>query len=696
MNKDDFNSLKDIEKDIILHPQEDLNYLDNLFNSDLFSQSEIKDINSALDLILHDEKLSEREKGNLLENSWKINHKFKCPTPEEFLTEEWIGPMSNDIFPHCREVFLKYFNPNTNKNKLVTYCCTGYGKSTLLALIKFYRAVINESYRNPKQYLNLGESTRLTDSTICFTKSSAYSLVLNLVENLLNTSPKCKKLHYERDMLNPEYTQSGKILFCNTSEGDSIFRIGNIYMECCSDINSLIGKNLVSVSCTEMAFLTEVMPEERVMKLLNEMISRVQNRFGYNNPNVSIVIDSSPNSLETQADQWINKHKNDKDVLFINDNKWSLPRFDWMFPLYNQDRKNNVFPIFKGTSTQPTKIITKDEVKNYNEDDILWTPIDLYELAKDNVAKTMRDFGATPTAGSDTKLFTNHELIEKCFVPNLKNFYMQEYASYLLPPETLLWDRVRPLLYVYTGKQNSFRLKRYPSAPRFIHIDLAEKKDMAGITMVHLECDKIGRKMYVVDFSLPIMCKKEDKINLDSFKYLVQCMKIYGNTNIKKVTYDNFQSAPSIQFIERLGIECERLSLDNTPDYYLSFASWVMQGRVKMGRNLIMKNNLKSLVTTNGGHNGKESKSGKLIIDHVQGDFFDMENSDWKTSKAGYFGKDLADSLCGACANADESKDNYALFLYDDSDEKEDCSQKNEKKLQDELYEKFGLKFKKK
>ena len=695
MNKDDFNSLKDIEKDIILHPQEDLNYLDNLFNSDLFSQSEIKDINSALDLILHDEKLSEREKGNLLENSWKINHKFKCPTPEEFLTEEWIGPMANDIFPHCREVFLKYFNPNTNKNKLVTYCCTGYGKSTLLALIKFYRAVINESYRNPKQYLNLGESTRLTDSTICFTKSSAYSLVLNLVENLLNTSPKCKKLHYERDMLNPEYNQSGKILFCNTSEGDSIFRIGNIYMEACSDINSLIGKNLVSVSCTEMAFLTEVMPEERVMKLLNEMISRVQNRFGYNNPNVSIVIDSSPNSLETQADQWINKHKNDKDVLFINDNKWSLPRFDWMFPLYNQDRKNNVFPIFKGTSTQPTKIITKDEVKNYNEDDILWTPIDLYELAKDNVAKTMRDFGATPTAGSDTKLFTNHQLINECFVPNLKNFYMFEYASYLLAPETLLWDKVRPLFYVYTGQKNSFRLKRYPSAERFVHIDMAEKKDMAGISMVHLETDKIGRKIYVADFTLPIMSKKDDKINLDSFKYLVYCMKIYGNTNIKKVTYDGFESKSSIQFLERIGFECERLSLDSPPDYYLSFASWVMQGRVKIGKNLVMKNNMKSLITTNEGHNGKESKSGKLIVDHVQGDWIDLENSDWEKSKCGYFGKDLSDSFVGACTNADKSNVNYASFLYDDADEKEDCSQKNEKKLQDELYEKFGLKFKK-
>ena len=571
---------------------------------------------------------------------------------------------------------------------------TGWGKSTLVALAKYYSALRVNSYREPSKILKLGKSSRITDITISFTKSSCYDLIIKPMVNILETSPMCERVHYERDMSDKELLNSGKILFCNTSKGNSMIRLGDVYFDVATEMTDLTGRNIVAEAMCEGNFLAEIMTEEKVMKLVNEMISRVQNRFGYNNPNNSIIFDSSPNSLEGQMDQWVLKHKNDKDVLFVNDKKWELPSFTWQFPIWEKDH-SKVFPVFKGTSTKPTKIITDEERKNYNDTDILDMPIDLYELAKDNVTKIMRDFGATPTAGSDTKLFTNHELIEKCFVPNLKNFYMQEYASYLLPPETLLWDRVRPLLYVYTGKQNSFRLKRYPSAPRFIHIDLAEKKDMAGITMVHLECDKIGRKMYVVDFSLPIMCKKEDKINLDSFKYLVQCMKIYGNTNIKKVTYDNFQSAPSIQFIERLGIECERLSLDSTPDYYLSFASWVMQGRVKMGRNLIMKNNLKSLVTTNGGHNGKESKSGKLIIDHVQGDFFDMENSDWKTSKAGYFGKDLADSLCGACANADESKDNYALFLYDDSDEKENCSQKNEKKLQDELYEKFGLKFKK-
>ncbi len=124
MDKNDFNSLIDMEKDIIQHPQDDLCYLDSILNSDLFTDAEIKDINSALGLILHDEKLSEREKGNLLENRGKINHKFKPPTVEEFLTEDWIGPQAKEVFPHCKEVFIKYFDPSVNKNTLITYCCT--------------------------------------------------------------------------------------------------------------------------------------------------------------------------------------------------------------------------------------------------------------------------------------------------------------------------------------------------------------------------------------------------------------------------------------------------------------------------------------------------------------------------------------------------------------------------------------------
>ena len=124
MQQQELNNLIDMEKDIIKHPSDDLQYLDGILNSDLFTESEIRDINNALGLILNDEKLSEREKGNLLENSWKINHKFRPPTVEEFLTEDWIGPQAKEIFPHCKKVFIEYFNPSVNKNTLITYCCT--------------------------------------------------------------------------------------------------------------------------------------------------------------------------------------------------------------------------------------------------------------------------------------------------------------------------------------------------------------------------------------------------------------------------------------------------------------------------------------------------------------------------------------------------------------------------------------------
>lgn len=691
MKASDYNSLIDIEKDILKHPSDDLNYLDNILNSDLFTQAEINDINSALNTILNDERLSESEKGNLLENNWKINHKFKPPTPEEFLTEDWIGTQAQDIYPHCRKVFLDYFNPLINKNTILLYAPVGFGKTTLVALIKLYRNIISLSYRDLKKQFKLAKSTRLCDITVSFSKQTAYDMITLPIINLMEISPKFERVRYERDITDASKRESGKMLFCNTSKGNAIIRIDDIFHECASSPSDLFGRTSICIGLNELANLCKIMPENKIMEMLEESETRLISRFGPNSPNTSFIIDTSPNSLETRVDKWIDDHKNDNDKLYVNCTKWSVQ--PWVFPEYDKDH-SKTFPIFKGTATQPPKIITEEERINYDSNDVMDFPIDLLASAKANVAKTMRDFGAIPTVGSDSKLFPNHQLIDKCFVPNLKNFYMYEYASYMLPPETLLWDKVRPLIYSYTGKDDSFRLKRYPSAERFIHIDLAEKKDMAGISMVHLECDKIGRKVYVVDFTLPIMCKTDDKINLDSFKYLVYCMKVHGNTNIRRATYDNFQSSSSIQFLERNGIECKNLSLDKTPDYYISFASYVAQGRVKMGRNLIMKNNLKSLITTNDGHNGKESKSGKLIIDHVQGEFFDMENSDWETSKAGYFGKDLSDSLCGACANADESNVNYVSFLYDDSEELGFDSNAEDNRFIDDIYEKFGLRAK--
>lgn len=550
---------------------------------------------------------------------------------------------------------------------------------------KFYRAVLTNSLRNPKQFLKLAESTRLTDVTVSFTKSSAMTLVIMPLINILNTSPMCEKLRYEKDMLDAQYQNSGKILWCNTSKGDSLIRIGDVYFDMANDPLNLTGKNIISTSCTETNFLCEQMPEERVMKLLNEMITRVYNRFGYNNRNTSIVIDSSPNTMEGLADQWVYKHKDDKDVLYVNDAKWEVQ--PWLFPLYDKDH-SKVFTMFKGDSTKPCKIITEDEKKNYTDDQLIDLPIDLLELTKDTPVKILRDFGAVPSGGVDLKLISNFEIIEDAFNPNLKGFLMFDHAPTSLPSEGLLWKIVKDVVFTYSGIGNKYSFWRNPYAERFVSIDLAQAHDMACISMVHLEQDIHGQKIYVVDFSLCIMATKEE-INMDSFRYLISDMCKYGNINIKHASLDGYQSSTTIQYLNRIGIDCDKLSVDYPIEPYLTFVSNLTQRRVKMPRNIIVKNNLKSLIRA-------KTQNGKGIhdkIDHVKGEWCDLENYDWMTSKAGFGGKDCIDSVVGACTLADLYGTLDPQYIYNE-EEIENLASKNITSFNNDIMKKFGLKIK--
>lgn len=687
MSLDNIDSLIDAEKDIISHPESDLLYINRLVGSELFTLSDIDNINNALKLILGNPRLTETERNTLLKNSWKINHKFRCPSPQEFLSEKWIGNQANDLYKHCRTAFENFFSPIVNRNKLIMYCCTGWGKSTLLSLIKYYRALCTISLRNPKQYLKLSESTRLTDITISFTKATAYDLVIKPMITVLETSPMCERIKFERDMTSPENLSSGKILFCNTSKGNSMIRIGDIFFDVASDPMDLVGRNIISISMTECSFLCELMSEEKVMKLLDEMMTRVYNRFGYNNSNTSIVMDTSPNSLENQVDQWVLRHKNDKDTMFINDRKWDVQ--PWVTPIWAKDH-SRTFYMFKGTSSLPTRIITNEELKNFDDSEVMEMPIDLYDLAKDNPSKILRDFGACPTSGSDEKLIKNMDIIEKCFVNFIPNEYAYMYASYLDAPEGLMWKYIRNKFFVYTGKGNLYRLKRNPNAERFMSFDLAEKRDMASATLLHLECNRKGEKMYVADFTLPVMCHKNDKINIDAFKYLAWDLRRYGNVNLKHISYDQFQSSSSQQFLERLGFDVERLSVDVSPEPYLSMLSYLQQGRIKMGKNLVIKNNLKSLILTTKGHHG-QGTSGKLVVDHTLGEWCDLENYSWESSAMGRNGKDGTDSLCSAIMLSDMYGTISSDYLYEYDEEVSQTENSALEEMKKKIDDKFGL-----
>lgn len=561
----------------------------------------------------------------------------------------------------------------------------GWGKTTLLDLIKIYRAIRTIALRNPKQFLKLSEATRLTDISVSFTKATCYDLVIKPLQTILDTAPMFERVKFERDMNNPEYVSSGKILFCNTSKGNSLMRIGDIYFDVACDTLDLVGRNIISFSATELTFLCEKMPEEQVMKLLDEGITRVYNRFGYNNPNNSLVIDSSPNSLENKVDIWISQHKKDKDTLYFNDRKWEVQ--PWIFPVWEKDH-SKVFPMYIGSATKPAQVIKEDERGMYDPVDIIDFPIDLKELAVENASKILRDFGAKPTASSDQKLIQNTETIEKIFVPNLKNFYGYIYTSAMDNPEGLLWEILKKEFFVYTGNGSLYKFYRNPNVERFVSVDLAKNHDMATMSCSHLESNLKGEKIYVVDFSLAVMARKGDEINMDAFKFAIADMVKYGAMNINHTSYDGFQSDTTIQYLNRIGISSEKLSVDLNMEYYLSMIAYMQQNRFKIGKNLIFKNNLKSLIRTT----TKDGKGDKPKVDHVKGEWVDLQNLDWENSKMGYYGKDLSDSICASVGLCDLYGTLTADYLYSMDEEKEVYSNSHAIDLAEkELADKLGL-----
>lgn len=563
----------------------------------------------------------------------------------------------------------------------------GWGKTTTLSLIKIYRAILIESLYNPKSYLKLSQSTRFTDVSVSFTKGSCYDLVIKPLQTILDTAPMFERVKFERDMNSPEYANSGKILFCNTSKGNSMMRVGDIFFDVACDPIDLVGRNIISFSATELAFLSEKMPEDKVMKLLTEGITRVYNRFGYNNPNTTLVIDSSPNSMENKVDIWIGQHRDDKDTIFVNDKKWEAQ--PWIFPIWEKDH-SKTFPMFIGTATKPAQVIKEEERKFYDSTDILDFPIDIKELAVENPSKILRDFGATPTASSDQKLIQNLDTINNIFVPNLKNFYSFIHTSAMDNPEGLLWEILKKEFFIYTGQGNIYKFYRNPSAERFLSIDLAKKHDMACLACTHLESNLKGEKIYVNDFGLAVMANKGDEINMDAFKYAIADLAKYGSFRIGHVSLDGFQSDTTIQYLNRIGIPTDKLSVDLTMDYYLSMVAYMQQGRFKTGKNLIFKNNLKSLIRTT----TRDGKGEKPKIDHVKGDWVDLDNMNWETSKMGYYGKDLSDAVCASVGLCDLHGKLTADYLYSMDEEKEVYTSAHLiESAEQAITDKFGLVF---
>lgn len=395
----------------------------------------------------------------------------------------------------------------------------------------------------------------------------------------------------------------------------------------------------------ENGIITHNSPEY-IMRIYNDSRSRVQSRMK-NNYYGRTILDSSPNSLDSAIDDYvINFAPKDPSNYIVEGSMWKWEPEDYrMTP-------DNIFKIYIGGKGQPPKLLEPGDpmlssaLNTADEKKIIDAPIkdiygtDVRQFFRDDLVKALKDRAGIPSGSADNLIY-DYKKIENIFDARLKNIYTHIYASSENMPADLIWDQVEHIFFKKVAGQNEFYYK--PRVPRCISIDQSISSDVTCIAMTHPERYKdTGEFMYVVDFTIVIAPNKGGRINLEAITCFIEDLRNKGNVVVDHVSYDTFQSEASIQRLMRDKFDVEKLSVDQPVDRYLDLLHIINTNRIRVGRNLYVKNNLKSLhmVHTKGGRPKVDHDNSRPVI--TTGD------SNWETSHIGDYAKDAADAICAS------------------------------------------------
>jgi hypothetical protein len=619
-------------------------------------------IKKALDFLTNNDSLDEKQKIGLLQDSWKINYRAKPPTPEEFLTAKYLGPTADTLYPWVKQTFIDFMNPTAEYRNLILYPHIGWGKSFLSTLITLYLDICVSLMHDPNKYFGLSKATSFSSMLISYSIKKSYEVLVSPFMNIMESSPFFERVTRRDSMqeLVNEFKQGKPVtkLYYTSAAKDksSIFEFDSgLSIKAASSPQALLGLTLVSITYSELAFFTDAgKSSDYILRIYNDGKARVRSRLETNQVDYKTgnkivdyygrsILDSSPNDLNNAIDDYIvNKASEDPTNYIVKGSRW-----EWRPDDYKNDfETGNTFQVYLGGRGNPPKILEKNdpilESDTADKNKIITVPGSLKQVFKDDLKKALKDWAGIPT-GTAGSLVYDYIPLERMFNNNLKNIYLNIEAPADASPRDLIWNQICPMFFKNRNGQYEFYYK--PRIPRCLSVDQSYATDVTSISMSHVErLGDTGELIYVVDFCIPILPTKKSNINLEAIRIFIEDLKKKGHINLAHISFDQFQSETTIQNLQREKFEVEKLSVDKTMDPYLNMISLMNTGRIACGRNIFLKNNIKSLNVVR-----PKTEKGKSKIDHDNSREQVLTGDDrWDTSKIGWFGKDVSDSVCAS------------------------------------------------
>lgn len=555
-----------------------------------------------------------------IENLYKVDYDEIPVSIDEFLENDYyLGKVYNNgknIYPYWRRFLHSFFHENPDKAFEVALTgAIGVGKTTIASIALIYLIYKTLCLKDPQKFYGLSANSPIVFVVMNLTLELAYSGLYSLIVEAIKLSPWfCERVDIR-----------GKYEF-------SITFPKNIALMAGSQTTHTIGKNVLGAVLDEVNFSSAPKGSKNsVMDMYRNIRRRLESRFLKQGrmPGILMMVSSKNTELDF-LEQYIQSIKHQKTTWVVDE------------PVYNikppETYIGEKFKVAVGDKTKESYLLEDDanidEVlsKGYR---IIEVPIEYRTAFEQDMNDALKDIAGI-SAVSTSKLIPYAGKIDLCFDSKRKSPFFSEEIQLGLDSVEDIKDFLDDLSI----------LRRDLNKPRFAHIDIGLKGDRLGLAIVHSSksitvdrytptgaIDKVSENVYDVDLMLAIRALPGNETPLFKVREFLLWLNSYIGFKFKKITFDGFQSADSIQLLKIAGFDAGLLSVDRTDVPYLNLRSCILDKRLESYYNDIVIEELRDLE-----YDRKAKK-----VDHP------IVKSDNTPGS-----KDLSDALCGAVYNAQE------------------------------------------
>ena len=490
------------------------------------------------------------------------------PTRDWLEDEYYVGRDAAKLYPFWKDLICDIFDGGQKYTTVVLTGGIGTGKSTCGLYILVRKLYELSCYKNIAGLFGMMSNSFTAFLYFSLTKFQAERTGYGQMRSIIDGIPYfnehfCRNKYRNSTLDFPENVR----MFYGSSTGD------------------MIGMNVISSILDEANFFGDSSGSDvnygDVAKLHDSIMSRQSSRYTKNGVNHSLsVVISSSTFQSSYTQQLYEKSLTDPSIKYARARLWDIkPKgtySDEMFFVFAGNDKFDPF-IIDSTSTLCIKLgisldpslSVKEAVARLSQEYRLLideVPIDFFSIYSSNIIQGLQDFSGMSVA-STGKLFSSRSTFESCIDNSIKPLFSKNEFTV----ETMNDDPSNCIQYYLSGVEFPHK-----ECPRYIHIDIGLTNDAYGIAC----CYKNGTKIvdgvetpeFYFDFTLRIVPPPAPKrVSISRCHEFIKYMRDSLGLRIGLITFDQFQSMASRQYLEENGFNVAYQSVDKTDEQYLFF-----------------------------------------------------------------------------------------------------------------------------